>query len=155
MEKASRWKWWKLTLGGMTVRSQWNSYTANRHQLYGESAPAIRRIGPACVPQSAPWPLVCSPISTPRVFPNSGSTPAPRVFPNPPCHLSATSKIRPHGNQRNGSSPVEESKRKSHSNIGCLLGGVYIHTLYSSHARWSYRRRLESLLLWACVQCHV
>ena len=28
-------------------------------------------------------------------------------------------------------------------------------TLYSSHARWSYRRRLGSLLLWACVQCHV
>ena len=25
----------------------------------------------------------------------------------------------------------------------------------SSHARWSYRRRLESLLLWAYVQCHV
>ena len=28
-------------------------------------------------------------------------------------------------------------------------------TLYSSHARWSYRWRLGSLLLWACVQCHV
>ena len=28
-------------------------------------------------------------------------------------------------------------------------------TLYSSHPGWSYRRQLESLLLWACVQCHV
>ena len=30
-------------------------------------------------------------------------------------------------------------------------------TLYSLNARWSYRRRLGSLLsqLWACVQCHV
>ena len=28
-------------------------------------------------------------------------------------------------------------------------------TLYSSHAMWSYRRWLGSLLLWACVQCHV
>ena len=26
-------------------------------------------------------------------------------------------------------------------------------SLYSSHARWSYRRRLGSLLVWACVQC--
>ena len=26
-------------------------------------------------------------------------------------------------------------------------------TLYSSHARWSYRRRLGSLLLWACSMC--
>ena len=26
-------------------------------------------------------------------------------------------------------------------------------TLYLLHARWSYRRRLGSLLLWACVQC--
>ena len=25
-------------------------------------------------------------------------------------------------------------------------------TLYSSHARWSHRRRLESLLLWACLR---
>ena len=28
-----------------------------------------------------------------------------------------------------------------------------LRTLYLSHARWSYRRRLGSLLLWACVQC--
>ena len=28
-------------------------------------------------------------------------------------------------------------------------------TLYSSHARWSYRRRLGSLLLWACSMCDV
>ena len=28
-------------------------------------------------------------------------------------------------------------------------------TLYSSHARWSYRRRLGFLLLLACVQCHM
>ena len=28
-------------------------------------------------------------------------------------------------------------------------------TLYLSHARWSYRRRLGSLLLWACIQCVV
>ena len=28
-------------------------------------------------------------------------------------------------------------------------------TLYSLHARWSYRRWPRSLLLWACVQCHV
>ena len=25
--------------------------------------------------------------------------------------------------------------------------------LYLSHAKWTYRRRLGSLLLWACVQC--
>ena len=25
--------------------------------------------------------------------------------------------------------------------------------LYLSHARWSYRRRLGSLLLWVCIQC--
>ena len=31
----------------------------------------------------------------------------------------------------------------------CLLGGV-VCTLYLSHARWSYRRRLGSLLLCAC-----
>ena len=35
--------------------------------------------------------------------------------------------------------------------IGCLLGEVYV-PCYLSHARWSYRRRLGSLLLWACVQ---
>ena len=29
----------------------------------------------------------------------------------------------------------------------------FISTLYLSHVRWSYRRRLGSLLLWACVQC--
>ena len=31
----------------------------------------------------------------------------------------------------------------------------FICTLYSSHARWSHRRRLESLLLWACVPCQL
>ena len=29
---------------------------------------------------------------------------------------------------------------------GCLLGGVFVPSVYSSHARWSYRRRLRSPL---------
>ena len=32
---------------------------------------------------------------------------------------------------------------------------VFTYTLCSSHARWSYRRRLGSLSLWTCVQCHL
>ena len=31
----------------------------------------------------------------------------------------------------------------------------FMYIVYSSHARWSYRRPLGFLLLWACVQCHV